>query len=105
MSEIFISYARSTSEQAKLIAEALRSLRYSVWIDDDLPAHRDYAEVIEEHLRAAKAVVVLWSADAVKSRVGAGGGRYRPRGRQRWSSSTSTARRCRCRSTASSART
>jgi TolB-like protein len=51
-----------------LIAAALRSDGYSVWIDDDLPAHRDYSRVIEEHLRSAKAVVVLWSSDAVKSR-------------------------------------
>ncbi len=67
MSEIFVSYARSTDAQAKAIAEALRALGYSVWRDDDLPAHRDYAEVIEERLRAAKAVVVVWSAGAVKS--------------------------------------
>jgi TolB-like protein len=67
MSEIFVSYARSTATQAKAIAEALRALGHSVWRDDDLPAHRDYSEVIEERLRAAKAVVVVWSAGAVKS--------------------------------------
>jgi adenylate cyclase len=38
-----------------------------VWRDDDLPAHRAYAEVIEERLKSAKAVVVLWSAGAAKS--------------------------------------
>ena len=67
MSEIFISYARSTEGQAQKIAEALRALGYRVWRDDELPAHRDYSEVIEERLRAAKAVVVVWSAEAVKS--------------------------------------
>ena len=67
MSDIFISYARSTEAQAKAIAEALRGLGYDVWRDDELPAHRDYSEVLEERLRAAKAVVVVWSADAVKS--------------------------------------
>jgi adenylate cyclase len=67
MSEIFISYARSTAAKAEQIAEALRGLGYTVWRDDELPAHRSYAEVIEEHLEAAKAVVVVWSADAVKS--------------------------------------
>ena len=46
---------------------ALQALGYGVWSDDQLPAHRDYSEVIEERLRAAKAVVVLWSAEAVKS--------------------------------------
>ena len=39
----------------------------SVWRDDELPAHRAYAEVIEERLKSAKAVVVLWSAEAAKS--------------------------------------
>lgn len=67
MADIFISYARSTEPQAKQIAEALRDLGYGVWRDDELPAHRAYNEVIEERLKAAGAVVVIWSADAVKS--------------------------------------
>jgi adenylate cyclase len=67
MSDVFISYARSTAAQAQAIAEALRALGYNVWRDDELPAHRSYAEVIEERLQAAKAVVVVWSAEAVKS--------------------------------------
>ena len=67
MSDIFISYARSTADQAQAVAEALRGLGYDVWRDDALPAHRAYAEVIEERLKAAKAVVVIWSADAAKS--------------------------------------
>ena len=67
MSDIFISYARSTAEQAQQVAEALRGLGYDVWRDDELPAHRAYAEVIEERLQAAKAVVVIWSAEAVRS--------------------------------------
>jgi adenylate cyclase len=67
MSEIFISYARSTADHARRIAEALRELGYGVWRDDELPAHRSYAEVIEERLTGAKAVVVVWSAEAVRS--------------------------------------
>jgi predicted metalloendopeptidase len=34
---------------------------------DSRYAHRAYAQVIEERIAAAKAVVVDWSADAVKS--------------------------------------
>src|SRR5580658_2299763 len=67
MSDIFISYARSTASQAHTVAEALRALGYDVWRDDELPAHRPYAEVIAERLKAAKAVVVIWSAEAAKS--------------------------------------
>ena len=51
MSDVFISYARSTAPQAQQIAEALRALGYGVWRDDDLPPHRPYSEVIEERLR------------------------------------------------------
>jgi adenylate cyclase len=65
--EVFLSYARSAEQQAKRIAEALEGLGYSVWWDEDLPAHRAYTEVIEERLNAAKAVLVVWSADAAKS--------------------------------------
>lgn len=46
MSDVFISYARPTEKQARMVAEALRAQGYSVWRDDELPAHRAYAEVI-----------------------------------------------------------
>jgi len=67
MSDVFISYARSTEAQARQVADALRGLGYQVWRDDELPAHRPYADVIDERLRSAKAVVVIWSADAARS--------------------------------------
>jgi hypothetical protein len=67
MSDVFISYARSTRAAALKVAEALRGLGYEVWLDDQMPAHRAFADVIEERLRAAKSVVVIWSEDAVKS--------------------------------------
>ena len=64
MAEIFISYAREDEPQAQRVAEALRSRGYRAWRDDELPAHRAYAEVIEERLNSADAVVVLWSKQA-----------------------------------------
>ncbi|MEO6256090.1 MAG: TIR domain-containing protein [Sphingomicrobium sp.] len=67
MADVFISYARPDEAQAERVAETLRGEGYRVWRDDELPAHRAYAEVIEERLKSAKAVVVLWSADAAKS--------------------------------------
>ena len=56
-----------TSRRPKRVADALRAEGYQVWRDDELPAHRAYADVIEERLKSAKAVVVLWSAEAAKS--------------------------------------
>ena len=65
--DVFISYARPSEEQAHRIAELLRQQGFSVWRDDELPAHRAYSDVIEERLKSAKAVVVLWSAESAKS--------------------------------------
>ncbi|MBK6453619.1 MAG: toll/interleukin-1 receptor domain-containing protein [Proteobacteria bacterium] len=51
MSHVFISYARSTARQAQQVAAMLRGLGHQVWLDDAIPAHRAYADVIEERLR------------------------------------------------------
>lgn len=65
--EIFISYARSSEPHALRIAEILQGQGYSVWWDEELPAHRAYSEVIEERLKSSRAVLVIWSADAARS--------------------------------------
>src|SRR3954453_7055429 len=67
MSHVFISYARSDEPIARLVADELREGGFEVWRDDELPAHRAYADVIEERINGARAVVVLWSAEATKS--------------------------------------
>ena len=67
MADIFISYSRPDEPMAERVADALRSQGYAVWRDDELPAHRAYADVIEERLKAADAVVVLWSSEAATS--------------------------------------
>ena len=53
MSEVFVSYARSDEPQAIDVAAALRAEGYRVWRDDELPAHRAYADVIEERIKGA----------------------------------------------------
>src|SRR5438477_9741103 len=67
MSDVFVSYARPDEPHAKRVADALIAQGYAVWRDDELPAHRAYADVIQERLSSAGAVVVLWSAEAAKS--------------------------------------
>lgn len=67
MGGVFISYARNDELKAKALTDRLRALGYAVWRDDQLPGHRAYADVIEEQLKAAEAVVVMWSASAAKS--------------------------------------
>ena len=80
MSHVFISYARTDEPLASLIADSFREGGFEVWRDDELPAHRAYADVIEERIKGASAVVVLWSAEAAKSQwVRAEAVRARPR--------------------------
>jgi TolB-like protein/Tfp pilus assembly protein PilF len=67
MADIFISYASESEPRAQRVATAMRAAGFSVWRDDELPPHRAYAEVIEERLSDAKAVVVLWSRAATRS--------------------------------------
>ena len=67
MGDVFVSYARADEGIAARVADALRGDGFTVWRDDELPAHRAYADVIEERLKSAAAVVVLWSAEAARS--------------------------------------
>ena len=70
MSDVFISYARSTAKQAQAVAQTLRGLGRSVWLDEEHPADRGYSEVLEKEFAASKAVLVIWSAEAsVSERV------------------------------------
>jgi hypothetical protein len=50
MSDVFISYARSTEAQALKIAEALRALGYGVWRDGQIGSpglRRRYPRTVE----------------------------------------------------------
>ena len=67
MPGVFVSYSRPSAQVAEQVAAALSSLGHEVWWDDRLPAHRSYGDVIEEKLRTADAVIVLWSSDACHS--------------------------------------
>jgi len=67
MADIFISYASPDRERARTVAERLAERGHSVWWDRTIPPGRVFDEVIQEALHAAKCVVVLWSAESVKS--------------------------------------
>ena len=49
---IFISYERQSQATAEHVADRLTAAGYEVWWDEQIPAHRAYAEVIEERLCA-----------------------------------------------------
>jgi TolB-like protein len=67
LAEVFISYARASEAIAKRVESALKAAGHDAWRDDQLPAHQAYGKVIEQRLRGADAVVVLWSKEAAQS--------------------------------------
>jgi adenylate cyclase len=68
MSDIFISYSSEDQATARHFADAFEAEGFSVWWDAALRSGQTYDQVIEEALREAKAVVVLWSPNSVASR-------------------------------------
>lgn len=66
--DIFLSYARADRATARTFAERLIEEGFSVWWDASLHSGETFDEVIEQRLRDAKAVVVLWSPRSVASR-------------------------------------
>src|SRR5689334_5062521 len=67
LADVFISYARADFAAAERVARELGKAGVSVWYDRELPAHRAYSDVIATELEAARAVVVLWSAESTAS--------------------------------------
>ena len=68
MADIFISYARADRERIETLAAALEAEGYSVWWDRNIVGGSEFSAEIEKELTAAKAVIVAWSEDSVKSR-------------------------------------
>lgn len=66
--DIFISYSREDRPAARHFAECFGRAGFDVWWDAALRSGETFDEVIEKELRAAKAVVVLWSPRSVASR-------------------------------------
>jgi len=67
MDDIFISYASPDRDRARMLADALAERGKRVWWDRTIPPGRVFDEVIQEALQTAKCIVVLWSAESVKS--------------------------------------
>jgi len=67
MSDIFLSYKREDKEIAHKIAEVIKQEGYSVWVDRIIPPGKEFYKVIEEEIKAASCVVVLWSNRSIES--------------------------------------
>ncbi|MGH6950285.1 MAG: toll/interleukin-1 receptor domain-containing protein, partial [Vitreimonas sp.] len=67
MADVFISYASEDRNRVKPLADALQQRGFNVWWDRSLGAGQDYTAIIERELKAAKAVIVVWTQGSVSS--------------------------------------
>lgn len=65
--DVFISYKREERERCAEIYERLRALKLEVWFDARLDPGTRFDDEIEQAIRAARAVLVLWSPAAARS--------------------------------------
>jgi TIR domain len=68
LADVFISYARENRDRAQALAAALQQRGLTVWWDRIIPPGRQFDEVIEEQLDAARCVLVLWTAESAASK-------------------------------------
>ena len=67
MADVFISYAHQDEKRAKRVAGLLEKKGLSIWWDRHIPPGKTWDEVIGTALDEAECVVVLWSANSIKS--------------------------------------
>ena len=67
MANAFISYKNEERTAAVAVAEALKDLQISVWLDAQLSPGRSFSEEIRAELDQCQAQIVCWSNDAIRS--------------------------------------
>ncbi|NDC57863.1 MAG: toll/interleukin-1 receptor domain-containing protein [Alphaproteobacteria bacterium] len=67
MADVFVSYASSEKDKARVVAESLEAAGFSVWWDRALKPGETFDKVIQREIEQAKAIVVLWSKASVDS--------------------------------------
>jgi len=68
MADVFVSYARSDKERVAPLVAAIEAKGWSVWWDPEIDAGQQFDDQIEAELKAAKAVLVVWTPTSVTSR-------------------------------------
>ena len=68
MADVFVSYARSDKARVAPLVAAIEAKGWSVWWDPEIDAGQQFDAQIEAALKAAKAVLVVWTPTSVTSR-------------------------------------
>ena len=67
MSRVFLSYAREDVDAAKKLADCISHAGHEVWWDQHIQGGSRFTNEIDQALKNAEAVVVLWSEVSVQS--------------------------------------
>jgi adenylate cyclase len=68
MADVFVSYARSDKARVAPLVAAIEAQGWSVWWDPEIDAGQQFDDQIEAELKAAKAVLVVWTPASATSR-------------------------------------
>jgi adenylate cyclase len=68
MADVFISYARSDKALVAPLVTAIEAQGWTVWWDPEIDAGQQFDDQIERELKAAKAVLVVWTPTSAASR-------------------------------------
>jgi adenylate cyclase len=68
MADVFVSYSRSDKARVAPLVAEIQSKGWSVWWDPSIAAGQEFDDQIEVELRAAGAVLVVWTPTSVASR-------------------------------------
>jgi len=68
MADVFVSYARNDKARVAPLVAAIEANGWSVWWDPEIDAGQQFDAQIEAALKAAKAVLVVWTPTSATSR-------------------------------------
>jgi adenylate cyclase len=68
MADVFVSYARSDKARVAPLVAAIEARGWSVWWDPQINPGQEFDQIIAEELKAAVAVLVVWTPKSVVSR-------------------------------------
>jgi WD40 repeat protein len=67
VADVFISYSKARKKETIVLAAALEKRGVTVWWDKDITPGETFRKIIEKELAEARAVIVIWTPQSVKS--------------------------------------